>query len=70
MFHWLAELADGTRLSEAEELTLGLDTQFETQEDAETWLGDFWSLFGDFDIAQVSLLEGDDVVFGPMGLEK
>ncbi|MDR0837064.1 MAG: hypothetical protein LBM94_02425 [Propionibacteriaceae bacterium] len=70
MFHWLAELEDGSRLDESTELTLGLDTQFDSQEEAEAWLGDFWSLFGDFDIAQVSLLQGDELVFGPMGLEK
>jgi hypothetical protein len=70
MFHWLAQLADGSRLDATEEATLGLDAAFDTQEEAELWLGEYWPDLGDYDIAQVTLFDGDALVFGPMGLEK
>ena len=41
---------------------------FPTQADAETWIGESWQELLDDGVAQVSLLEADRVVYGPMGL--
>jgi hypothetical protein len=41
---------------------------FPTQSDAETWIGESWQGLLDGGIDQVSLLEEDRVVYGPMGL--
>ena len=41
---------------------------FPTQADAETWLGENWRELRHAGIAQVSLLDGDRVVYGAMSL--
>lgn len=46
---------------------VGADS-FPTQSDAESWIGETWRQLLDAGVDQVSLLEGDRVVYGPMGL--
>ena len=41
---------------------------FPTQSDAETWLGETWRDLLEAGVDQVSLLEGDRVVYGAMSL--
>ena len=42
--------------------------QFPNQADAETWIGEHWRDLLGAGVAQVTLLEGDREVYGPMGL--
>lgn len=48
---------------------LGLDRRFESQGDAESWLGEFYPDLVDADVAAVTLYEDDSLVYGPMGLD-
>jgi hypothetical protein len=41
---------------------------FPSQADAESWVGEFWRELLEAGVAQVTLLEGDRTVYGPMGL--
>ena len=41
---------------------------FPSQGDAESWIGETWRELLEAGVAQVSLLEGDRVVYGPMSL--
>lgn len=41
---------------------------FPSQSDAESWLGEFWRPLAEAGVAQVTLLEADRLVYGPMGL--
>ena len=41
---------------------------FPSQADAESWIGENWRELLAAGVAQVTLLEGDRVVYGPMGL--
>jgi hypothetical protein len=41
---------------------------FPTQSDAESWLGETWRELLDAGVVQVTLLEDDREVYGPMGL--
>ena len=63
-FVWRYEAADG---SGAE--TSGLpEMTFSTQADAESWIGENWQRLLEGGVDQVSLLEGDRVVYGAMSL--
>ena len=42
--------------------------QFPNQADAETWIGEHWRDLLAAGVAQVTLLDGDREVYGPMGL--
>ncbi|MBA3248917.1 MAG: hypothetical protein H0T66_01080 [Geodermatophilaceae bacterium] len=42
---------------------------FDNRSDAESWLGETWRELGQAGVHQVTLLEGDRVVYGPMGLD-
>ena len=59
---WRLESVDGTELTEPTSLPHG------NQSDAESWLGEQWRELAEAGVAQVSLLEGDTVVYGPMSL--
>ncbi len=62
---WSWQLED----SEREPVTLDHDLPtFTSQSDAETWLGEVWRDLLDAGGTQVSLLEHDRVVYGPMSL--
>lgn len=47
----------------------GLDRPFNTQGEAETWLGEFYPTLLEAGIRSVSLYEADRLVYGPMSLE-
>lgn len=40
------------------------------QSDAESWLGETWRELRDSGVAQVSLIDGGTVVYGPMSLSE
>jgi hypothetical protein len=42
--------------------------EFPTQADAETWLGESWADLLASGVEEVSLLEADRIVYGPMSL--
>jgi hypothetical protein len=62
---WQYEAADGTTPAGQPERSQG----FPTQADAETWIGESWQDLLDGGVEQVSLLEDDRVVYGPMSLQ-
>lgn len=62
-FTWTCHAVDGTDLNVAE-----ARAQFPTQAEAEAWMGETWSDLIAAGADSVSLLEGDVVVYGPMGL--
>ncbi len=41
---------------------------FPSQADAESWVGEFWRELLEAGVAQVTLLQGDREVYGPMKL--
>jgi len=63
-FTWRLESSDGSVVTPP-----GVaDDRFPSQADAESWVGEAWAdLLGE-GVDQVSLLEGDRVVYGPMSL--
>lgn len=57
---WRLEDADGTEV--------GRSPSFDSQSDAETWIGvEFGDLLED-GVAQATLFDGDAELYGPMGL--
>jgi hypothetical protein len=46
----------------------GSSGEFPTQAEAEAWLGDAWRELADEGVTDVTLQEGDRVVYGPMSL--
>ncbi|MGH3711234.1 MAG: hypothetical protein ACRDRQ_24705 [Pseudonocardiaceae bacterium] len=46
----------------------GPDIAFEDQDDAEKWLGREWSGLLADGVEAITLLDGEDVVYGPMSL--
>jgi len=63
-FTWRLEASDGALVTRPEPD----GEQFPSQADAESWVGEAWpDLLAD-GVDQVSLLEGDRVVYGPMSL--
>ena len=46
-----------------------IDQRFETQAEAEAWLTDHYPDLQDAGVREVTLLEGDRVVYGPMSLD-
>ena len=61
-WQWRYETADGGPHA------AGASTAFPTQGDAESWIGEHWRALLDDGVEQVTLLEGDREVYGPMGL--
>lgn len=62
---WRYEGADGAAVSPAEAPRAEV---FPTRSDAETWLGETWRELLSVGVEQVTLLDGDREVYGPMGL--
>lgn len=66
---WRLEDAEGAEVSlggeAAEEYA---DRRFPSQADAESWIGETWSGLKEAGVEQVTLLELDRVVYGPMSL--
>jgi len=63
-WRWRYENRDGAEVSPAPASA----DQFPSQADAESWLGENWRSLLDAGIDRVSLLEGQQVVYGPMSL--
>ncbi|MBK9740637.1 MAG: hypothetical protein IPO93_14310 [Actinobacteria bacterium] len=60
---WRYESSDGTETAAAPAAQ-----GFPTQSDAETWIGETWRELLDGGVDQVTLLEDERVVYGPMSL--
>jgi hypothetical protein len=60
---WRLEDSSGATVKQA-----GESASFSSQSDAESWLGEVWRELIDQGAVQVSLLEDDRVVYGPMSL--
>jgi hypothetical protein len=63
-FSWRYETQDGAAVAAADLP----DERFPTQSDAESWIGEAWRDLLERGVDQVSLLEGDRQVYGPMSL--
>jgi hypothetical protein len=63
---WRYEAADGTEVSPS---GAPPSEAFSTRSDAESWMGERWRELLDAGVRQVTLLDGDRVVYGPMGLD-
>jgi hypothetical protein len=61
---WRLETTDGTPPAGQP----GRSQPFPTQSDAETWIGDSWRGLVEGGVDQVSLLEEERFVYGPMSL--
>jgi hypothetical protein len=59
---WRLEGADGAAVSEP------ASPAHPSQSDAETWLGEQWRELRDAGVAQATLLDSGDEVYGPMSL--
>ena len=63
---WRYETSAGTPLDPLPEVAS--QQAFPTQSDAESWVGETWRDLQAAGVDQVTLLEGDRVVYGPMSL--
>ena len=63
---WQYLTAEGVVVAELPDTSMA--TEFPSQSDAETWIGEVWQTLLDAGIEQVLLLEEDRIVYGPMGL--
>lgn len=63
-FTWRLESSDGTTVTRTD----GGDGRFPSQADAESWVGEAWHDLLSEGVDQVTLLEGERVVYGPMSL--
>jgi hypothetical protein len=65
-WHWRLEDPTGSAVDPA---SLGVEMpETDNQGDAESWLGENWRGLLDKGVATVTLFDGDDEVYGPMGL--
>jgi hypothetical protein len=65
-WHWRLEDPAGTAVDPA---SLGVEVpESDNQGDAESWLGENWRELLEQGVATVTLFDGDDEVYGPMGL--
>lgn len=62
---WRLEDKAGAEVSVSDELE---GQRFTTQADAESWVGEIWSDLASEGVDQVTLLEHERVVYGPMSL--
>jgi len=65
-WHWRYETSSGEVIEDLPQVALV--TGFPNQGEAESWLGESWRDLLQAGIDQVSLLEGERVVYGPMSL--
>jgi hypothetical protein len=59
---WRLEAADGTQLDEP------AAPPQSNQSDAESWLGEQWRELADAGVAQATLYDGEQKIYGPMQL--
>lgn len=62
---WRLEDSAGAEVSVSDEYA---DQRFTNQADAESWVGEIWSDLAGEGVDQVTLLEHERVVYGPMSL--
>ena len=67
-YRWQLELSTASATTQAELALAGADRDFDSQEQAEQWMSGFYADLIDLDVAAVTLLEADRVVYGPMSL--
>ncbi len=68
-YRWSLTLTDSE--ATAEDLSAaGFDQTFISQELAESWLGENYLMLTDYGVSDVSLVHGEQVVYGPMSLEQ
>ncbi|MVA77377.1 hypothetical protein GC722_15300 [Auraticoccus sp. F435] len=67
-WHWSPGFAPGRPDAAAAYRQAGFATRFPTQAEAEAWLGEAWPELADLGVVEVTLVEGDRVVYGPMSL--
>jgi hypothetical protein len=65
-WHWRLEDSSGAAVDPA---SIGVElSSTDNQGDAESWLGENWRGLLEKGVATVTLFDGDDEVYGPMGL--
>jgi hypothetical protein len=65
-WHWRLEDPTGAAIDPA---SLGVEVaEADNQGDAESWLGENWRELLDRGVATVTLFDGENEVYGPMGL--
>lgn len=69
MYHWELHLAPAATASPEELSAQGFSATFDSQAEAEQWLGENYLDLQDFDVEAVTLVEGERTVYGPMSLE-
>jgi len=62
---WQYLAADGSPVTEG----VPQATAFPTQSEAESWLGESWAELADASVDAVTLVHGEEVVYGPMSLQ-
>jgi hypothetical protein len=67
-WHWRFEDASRAALDVAEGSTASQGVGFPSQSDAESWIGEVWRELVEEGVDQVTLLECDREVYGPMSL--
>ena len=67
-WNWRYEKADGTVVVEIPDPVVS--GGFPSQAEAESWIGESWRDLLDAGVDQVTLLDGDRVVYGPMSLQE
>lgn len=65
-YHWVSYPDVTPQLSE----DLGLWTEFDDQGSAEGWLTQTFAELSEAGVAEVSLYEGDRLIYGPMSLSE
>lgn len=64
----LGSSALGSMASGSEGRTRSVSPEFQSQGDAESWVGEFWHQLVEAGVGQVTLFDGDREVYGPMDL--
>ena len=71
MSYWWVFKQSRVTVKGAEHLgEIGAGQQFESQEEAEAWLSETWPELQDAGVDEVTLMQDEDVVYGPMGLSE
>ncbi|MGL5405886.1 MAG: hypothetical protein ACRDAX_03725 [Propionibacteriaceae bacterium] len=70
MYHWELVLAPSSEATPEDLSAAGFEHTFDSQPEAEAWLGEYWSDLQDYGVAEVSLIDGENLVYGPMSLEQ
>lgn len=67
-WHWRFEDGSGAEVSPPADSTTAAAGAFDSQGDAESWLGEVWRELLEDGVDQVRLFEADREVYGPMSL--